>query len=156
MQKYKYKIREKNDYRIYKYTVHKIHCAKSSQKMSNIQIQYSAQNTKYEKQNTQCKKYLVQSYHRKCLKYKALLQYSTMCKSTREKKVKLWPLLHSCRLSIIRSFQSICIHSVFLVLCIFVLSICIFNPSVFFLYSIICVCIGVLHSCKLSIICCSF
>ena len=139
MQKYKYKIREKNDYRIYKYTVHKIHCAKSSQKMSNIQIQYSAQNTKYEKQNTQCKKYLVQSYHRKCLKYKALLQYSTMCKSTREKKSQALatpPLLslvnypqfsihlysfcilgtlHICTRYLY--FQSICVLSVFYNLC---------------------------------------
>ena len=89
----------------------------------------SVKNTKYK---VQYMKYDVQTH-------KALIQYSTMCKSTREKKVKLWPLLHSCRLSIIRSFQSICIHSVFLVLCIFVLSICIFIPSVFFLYSIICV-----------------
>ena len=117
-------------------------CANSPQKkqkyaMYTAQIYsvtvWKMQNTKYK---VQYMKYNVQSHHIKRPIYNALLQYSTMCKSMKEKKVKLWPLLHSCRLSIIRSFQSICIHSVFLVLCIFVLGICIFNPSVFFLLSV--------------------
>ena len=141
MQKYKYKIQEKNNTKYIntqctKYIVHSHHrkCP-----MYNAEIQYSAQNTKYEKQNTQCKKYLVQSHHRECLKYKALIQYSTMCKSTREKKSQALatpPLLslvnypqfsihlysfcilgtlHICTQYLY--FQSICVLSVFYNLC---------------------------------------
>ena len=116
------KYEKKIDYRIYKYTVYKIHCAKSSQKMSNVQIQYSAQNTKMSKiQSVVTIQYDVQIHQREKSQALAtppllsLVNYPQF--SIHLYSFCILGTLHICTQYLY--FQSICVLSVFYNLCLY-------------------------------------